>query len=128
MGPAAPRERIVLVDANGLFTAARLKLDLVKQLKEAAPGWTAVVPASVVRELEVVGRRKFAAAARAMAERLPLLENEGRGDEAIVAAARAGPARAVLTNDRALREQLREAGVPVLYVRGKARIELDGAL
>ena len=128
MGPVAPRERIVLVDANALFTAARLHLDLLKELKEAAPGWTAVVPGSVVRELEVVGRRKFAREARAMAERLPLLENEGRGDRAILAAARAGPARAVLTNDRALRAQLRKAGVPVLYVRGKARLALDGAL
>jgi rRNA-processing protein FCF1 len=124
----APRERVVLVDANALFSAARLHIDIVKALKGAAPGWTAVVPASVVAELEVVGRRKFAAEARAMAQRLPLLENAGRGDDAIAAAAAAGPRRAVLTNDRALRARLRSAGVPVLFVRGSARIELDGAL
>ena len=118
----------MLVDANALFTAARLRLDILKQLKEAAPGWTPVVPESVVHELEVVGRRKFAAEARALAERLPLLPNEGRGDAAILAAARAGPKRAVLTNDRGLREALRAAGVPVLYVKGSARIDIDGAL
>lgn len=128
MAAAAPRERIVLLDANGLFTAARLRLDIVKELKEAAPGWTAVVPESVVRELEVVGRRKFAGEARALAERLPMLANQGRGDNAIVAAATAGPKRAVLTNDRSLRVRLRKGGVPVLYVRAKARIALDGAL
>ena len=128
MSGAAPRERIVLVDANGLFTAVRLRLDIVKELKEAAPGWTAVVPESVVRELEVVGRRKFAREARALAERLPMLANDGRGDEAIITAASAGPRRAVLTNDQALRGALRAKGVPVLFVRGSARIALDGAL
>jgi rRNA-processing protein FCF1 len=128
VGGAAPRERIVLVDANGLFTAARLRLDIMKKLQKAAPGWTAVVPESVVRELEVVGHRKFAGEARALAERLPLLANEGRGDAAILAAAVAGPKRAVLTNDRALRVALRAKGVPVLFVRGSATIEVDGAL
>lgn len=128
MAQAPPRERIVLVDANALFTAARLNMDLVKELKEAAPGWAPVIPSSVVRELEVVGRRNFAREARAMAERIPLFENEGKGDGAIVEAARAGPRRAVLTNDRRLRERLRAAGVPVLYVRGRDRIEVDGLL
>jgi rRNA-processing protein FCF1 len=128
VGGAAPRERIVLVDANGLFTAARLRLDITKRLQEAAPGWTAVVPESVVRELEVVGRRKFAREARALAERLPLLANDGRGDAAIMAAALSGPKRAVLTNDGELRTALREKGIPVLFVRGSATIEVDGAL
>lgn len=125
---AAVRERIVLVDANALFTAARLKMDIVKGLKEAAPGWTPVVPASVVRELEVVGKRKFAREARAMAERIQLMENEGKGDAAIVAAATAGPRRAVLTNDRELRRGLRSAGVPVIFVKGKAQLAVDGQL
>ena len=128
MGGTAPRERIVLVDANGLFTAARLRLDIAKALSEAAPGWTAVVPESVVRELEVVGGRKFAREARALAERLPMVANDGRGDAAILAAATAGPKRAVLTNDRKLRVALRKASVPVLYVRGRATIDIDGAL
>jgi rRNA-processing protein FCF1 len=100
----------------------------VAALKTAAPGWTAVVPSSVVRELEVVGRRQHAVAARAMAQRLPLLENEGRGDSAIVKAAEGAAGRAVLTNDRDLRKRLRAAGVPVLYVKGRATIEVDGAL
>ena len=34
----------------------------------------------------------------------------------------------VATNDQELRRKLREEGIPVIFLRGKSRLELDGAL
>lgn len=127
-GAGAPFERLVLLDANALMTASRLKLDLERALSKAAPGWTAVVPSSVAAELEGLKGRRDAAGARALSKRFGRLEAPGRGDGAIVAAAKAGPRRAVLTNDRALRRALRAEGIPVFYVRERAQIAVDGAL
>ncbi len=127
-GAGAPSERLVLLDANALMTASRLKMDLERELAKAAPGWTAVLPSSVAVELQGLKGRRDAAGARALSARFAVIDAPGRGDRAILAAARAGPRRAVLTNDRALRKALRAQGTPVLYVRQRAGIALDGAL
>lgn len=118
----------MLLDANALMTAARLRLDLARALASLAPGWTAVLPTCVARELESLGRRRHAGEARALAGRFPVLEAQGGGDDALLAAACARPQRAVLTNDRELRKRLRKRGVPVVYVRGSAGLALDGTL
>lgn len=110
------------------MSAARLRLDLAAQLSEAAPGWEPVVPTSVLRELEGLGATRHAREARAIAERFRLLDVPGSGDRAVLDAAAARAGRAVVTNDRALRRRLRERGVPVIYLRGKHKLEVDGAL
>jgi rRNA-processing protein FCF1 len=119
----APASRLVLLDTNALLSAVRLKIDLKAEVARVAPGWTPVVPACVVRELESLGARQHAAGARTLALRFPVIEAEGKGDRALIAAARAGRMRAVATNDRKLRAQLSRLGVPVLFIRGRRRLE-----
>lgn len=34
----------------------------------------------------------------------------------------------VATNDRELRKKLRDKGIPVIFLRGKGRLELEGAM
>jgi rRNA-processing protein FCF1 len=118
----------VLLDANALMSAARLRVDLAKMLAEVAPGLEPVVPSSVLAELEGLGARRHAREARALAARFRALAVEGRGDPAILRAATAGKGRAVLTNDRALRARLRSRSVPVVFLRGKQKLEVDGVL
>ncbi len=128
MKAAAPGRRLVLLDANALMTAARLRLDLARQLAIVAPGWTAVLPSCVARELEGLGGRRHAKEARALGGRFPALAAGGAGDESLIEAAGAQPLRAVLTNDRELRRRLRRRGIPVIYVRGAAALAVDGTL
>ncbi|HEX9710539.1 MAG TPA: twitching motility protein PilT [Candidatus Thermoplasmatota archaeon] len=118
----------MLLDANALMSAARLKVDLAAQLAAVAPGWEAVVPSSVLKELEGLGGTRHARGARALAARFRAVEAAGQGDGAIVAAATGRAGRAVLTNDRALRRRLRDRGVPVVYLRGKQKLDVDGVL
>jgi rRNA-processing protein FCF1 len=126
--PRAPKERLVLLDANALVSAVRLKIDLAQAVARVAPGWTPVVPTCVARELEGLGERQHAAGARALAGRFASLPALGRGDAALRAAAKAGPLRAVATNDRKLRAQLRREGVTILFIRGRHTLAVDGAL
>ena len=119
---------LVLLDANALMSAVRLKFDLAAEIAESAPGWKPAVPGSVLRELERLGDTRGAREARALAKRFPAVANEGRGDDAIVEAALAAPRRAVMTNDQALRRRLRGSGVTVLFIRGKQKVEIDGGL
>jgi rRNA-processing protein FCF1 len=119
---------LVLLDANALLSAVRLRIDLKSEVQRVAPGWTAVVPTCVLRELENLGARQHAAGARALASRFPLIEADGRGDRALIAAARSGRLRAVATNDRKLRAELKGVGVPVLFIRGRRRLEGAAAL
>jgi hypothetical protein len=110
------------------MSAARLKVDLVAELGRLAPGWEAVVPTSVLRELEGLGATRHAREARALSARLRAVDVEGERDDALLRAATARPGRAVLTNDRKLRARLRGRGVPVVYLRGKHKLDVDGVL
>jgi rRNA-processing protein FCF1 len=51
----------------------------------------------------------------------------GSPDDAIVEAARKWDCP-VFTNDRKLRRRLRNINVPVIYVRQKSRLEIDGRI
>lgn len=128
VAPLAEAAREVLLDANALMSAARLKVDLAARLAEVAPGWEPVVPSSVSRELAGLGGTKHAREARAIAARFRAVEVEGSGDRALQEAAVGRKGRAVLTNDRALRRRLRARGVPVVYLRGRQKLDVDGAL
>jgi hypothetical protein len=48
-------------------------------------------------------------------------------DDAIVRAAKDWKA-VVFTNDRQLRKRLKDISVPVIYVRQKSRLEIDGMI
>jgi rRNA-processing protein FCF1 len=65
------------------------------------------------------------------AEKCVLLEKEpqceGPTDDLILQAARTYK-YPVFTNDRQLRNRLRDINVPVIYVRQKSRLEIDGRL
>ena len=83
------------------------------------------MPAAVVAELErlVARRTPHAAAAAAFARSLRPVGSDGRGDAAVVAAARRLRA-SVVTADRELAERLRRVGIAVLAPRDRVRLEL----
>lgn len=116
----------VILDANALLIPFQFRVDLERELDRLLGAHEAIVPSSVVRELEGLapGNRK-ARAALELAHHYRILPVEGRGDAAIREAAEA-TGGAVLTNDRALRRTLRAAGHPVLFLRGKSTLAAEG--
>ncbi len=84
-----------------------------------------MVPRAVLSELEALEAREvpYARAARLFAGRFLPVASEGRGDSAVLAAARDQGAW-VLTADRALAERLRRHGVDTVVPRDRTHLHL----
>ena len=87
------------------------------------------MPTSVLEELRRLVARgvRGAIVALALAERLPSIRTDSRGDAAVIDAALARRA-AVVTADRALAARLRKAGVDVFVPRDRHHLELRPGL
>ena len=128
----------IILDANALFVPLQFNIDIFEDLKKLLNrNIEPIVLLSTHVELERIAdqglpaARKKAAYALKLAERCRLLkvarEEEVPVDDLIVQVA--GKYKyPVFTNDRQLRNRLRDINVPVIYVRQKSRLEIDGRL
>jgi len=135
--PKAKKEKLkVILDSNALFVPLKFKIDIFEELKNLLERNVEFVLLSPVkRELETLAARgspktrKEAAYALRLTEKCKLMdlgENyAGSPDDAIVKVAGEWKIP-VFTNDRALRKRLRDINVPVIYVRQKSRLEIEG--
>ncbi len=128
----------IILDSNALFVPLQFKIDIFEELKTLLKtNFESVLPLQVKRELERLGRgdsskmRKKASYALKLAEKCKLVQiNEEitiSPDDAIVKLASEWNCP-VFTNDRELRKRLRNINVPVIYVRQKSRLEIDGRI
>ncbi|HLY76792.1 MAG TPA: twitching motility protein PilT [Thermoplasmata archaeon] len=123
MAPSSGRP-VVLVDANALLLPFTSHFRLEEEIYAQVDGARILIPASVLGELERVAHRGNvqARAAREFARRFDIVPTEALGDDALVELGRRLTAW-VLTGDRALRTRLLEAGVRVLFPRGKSHLD-----
>jgi len=126
----------VILDSNALFTPLQFKIDIFEELKTLLNRRFEPVLLSPVRqELERLSKesspqmRKNAAFALKLVEKCKVVVIDETGtdnvDDAITKVASRGRC-AVFTNDRQLRKKLRDINVPVIYVRQKSRLTIDG--
>jgi rRNA-processing protein FCF1 len=128
----------IILDSNALFVPLQFKIDIFEELRmllgvKSEP----VLLSPIKKELETIAgkgspkMRKWASYALKLAEKCAVWEVEekiaGSPDDAIVWAAERW-ACPVFTNDRKLRKRLRNINVPVIYVRQKVRLEIDGRI
>jgi len=136
---SAKKERLrVILDSNALFVPLQFKIDVFSELERVLNrSFELILLSPVKRELETLAEkgspmmRKNARYALRLAEKCKFVEVEGAAstyaDDVIVKIA--GEWRApVFTNDRQLRKRLRDISVPVIYVRQKSRLEIDGMI
>jgi len=128
----------VILDSNALFVPLQFKIDIFQELQALLNmKFEPVLLSPVLKELETIAERgspkmcKWASYALKMAEKCTFLEvkkeNVVSPDDAIVEMARKWSCP-VFTNDRELRRRLRNISVPVIYVRQKSRLEIDGRI
>jgi len=126
----------IILDSNVLFTPLQFKIDILEELKTLLNRKFEPVLLSPVRqELERLAKegssqmRKNAAFALKLAEKYKVVNTNETGtntvDDIIVKVASKGGC-AVFTNDRQLKKKLRDINVPVIYVRQKSRLGIDG--
>jgi hypothetical protein len=135
--PAKKTLKIIL-DSNALFVPLQLKIDIFEELKALLDtNFEPILLSPIKHELEKLAAeaspqtRRNAAYALKLAEKCKLVETNEKEqvspDEVILKVAHDWNCP-VFTNDRQLRKKLRDINVPVIYVRQKSRLEIDGRL
>jgi rRNA-processing protein FCF1 len=127
----------VIMDSNALFAPLQFRIDVVGELERLLNRrFEMVLISPVRRELETLAVegspkiKRMAAFALKFAEKCRYIEVESSAravDDVIVEVA-ARWKMPVFTNDSQLRKRLRDISVPVIYVRQKSRLEIEGMI
>lgn len=125
----------IILDSNALFVPMQFKIDIFEELGRLLGGrFEPVLLSSIRDEIGEIAEtrspkiRRNALYAMELIKKCRLVKiDEGTlsPDDAIVKTARERN-WPVFTNDRRLRKRLRDINVPVVYVRQKSRLEIDG--
>ena len=128
----------VILDSNALFVPLQFKIDIFEELKRLLNrNVDFVLLSPVKRELEMLAAkdspkiRREAVYALRLAEKCKYVAVDDSEklptDDVIVKVAKSWNSP-VFTNDRQLKRRLRDISVPVIYVRQKSRLEIDGLI
>jgi rRNA-processing protein FCF1 len=126
----------VILDSNFLFIPAKFQIDIFEELpKLLNQRVEPVLLSSIYQELQTMtekgapSRRKQASLALKLAEKCRRIYVERSGkepnDDVILRIATIWKSL-VATNDLELRKKLRARNIPVIYLRSKNRLELEG--
>jgi rRNA-processing protein FCF1 len=128
----------VVLDANFFFLSSQFNVDVFEELENLLNRrFEPILLSSTQKELQGLAessspkQRKQAQLALRLAEKCRVVDVE-KGlketyDDVIVRVA-AEWKSPVATNDRELRKRLRKVGVPVIFLRQKRRLEMEGAV
>jgi len=128
----------VLVDSNALFIPLQFKIDIFIELQRLLNrNFELILISPVKRELEILSQRsspktrKNATFALSLSAKCRFVnvseESKEQTDDAILRIAQAWKVP-VFTNDKLLKKKLRDISMPVIYVREKSRLEIDGSI
>ncbi|UCD92180.1 MAG: twitching motility protein PilT [Methanobacteriota archaeon] len=116
----------VILDANALLMPFQFGVNLDLELERLVGECDVLVPSSVLGELrKLVGTDKHAKAALDLAQKYEVREVEDSGDASILSLA-GKEAGIVVTNDRELIQKLRESGIPVISLRSRTHLVIEG--
>jgi len=129
---------MVILDSNALFVPLQFKIDIFDELEKMFGRRLELILLSPVkRELEALAEkgspkmRKKVMIALEIAKKCKYIEvispDAMHADDIIVKIAEERKCP-VFTNDRQLKKRLRDISVPVIYVRQKSRLEIDGMI
>lgn len=123
---------VVLLDTNAIFMIFEFSIDIDSELTRLLGAHAAKIPEAVVHEIKNMGKKgtgkqkNLAKPALQFISRYPQLSHGQYAtvDDAILHVASVLDA-VVVTNDKALRERLKEKGVSRIFLRGKQRLVLE---
>jgi len=129
---------LILADTSFLLAPYDFKLNIIEELERVIDGnFTLLVPSFCVDEINRLIRKGFIMRQKGRlalelikkhATVLKACTKEGESvDDAIIRIAKEIGA-IVATGDREIRKKLRKEGIPVIFVRARKKLELDGEL
>jgi len=128
----------IIFDANFLFVPLQFKIDIFEGITNLLNRrFEPILLSTTQHELQKMAERgprnlrKQAAMALKLGEKCRLVDVEKSqretNDDVILRIATKWKCP-VATNDQELRRKLRDRAIPVIYLRGKSRLELEGVL
>ena len=128
----------VILDSNAFFVPLQFKIDIFEELKTLLNvNFELIILSPIQKKLENLSRknsfktRKWATFALELTKKCKLLDvdrAEGESSDDIIVKIAREWGSPVFTNDRQLKKRLRDINVPVIYVRHKKRLEIEGRL
>ena len=128
----------VILDSNFLLIPSQFKIDIFESMMNLLnQRYEPTILSSTLHELRTIGEkappklRKQAQIALKLAQKCRTVKVEKSKDETnddVIIRIAAEWRSPVATNDRELRKKLRSQNIPVIFLRGKSRLELEGAL
>jgi hypothetical protein len=128
----------IILDSNALFVPLQFKIDIFVELRNLLKrNFELILLSPIRRELERLAQegqpmmKKNASYALKLAEKcraVRLREEFGSSADDIIIRVSHEWSCPVFTNDKQLRKRLRDINVPVIYVRQKSRLEIDGRI
>jgi uncharacterized protein len=128
----------IILDSNAFFVPLDFKIDIFSEVERLLNRNVNFILLSPVKhELELLAAKKSPKIRREASYALKIAEQcqyvtvdndeKQKTDDIIVKVAKAWNSP-VLTNDSQLRGRLRDISVPVIYLRQKSRLEIDGLI
>jgi hypothetical protein len=128
----------IIMDSNALFVPLQFKIDITEELKRLlGSNFELILISPIRRELEQIAEKgspktkRRGSFALKLADKCTLVEvheeKPASPDDLLVKIGREWGCP-IFTNDRQLRKRLRNINVPVIYVRQRSRLEIDGRL
>jgi rRNA-processing protein FCF1 len=127
----------VIMDSNALFAPLQFKIDVFEELERLLNRRFELILLSTVRHelktLEAEGSpktRRMATFALKFAEKCKYVDvaSSGRTVDDVIVEVAGRWKTPVFTNDSQLRKRLRDISVPVIYVRQKSHLEIEGMI
>jgi rRNA-processing protein FCF1 len=128
----------VILDSNALFVPLEFRIDIDEKLRELLKTpFELILLSPIVKEIRKIAHngspseRKKAAFALNLAKKYKVVkvenESETSTDDLILKTANEWKSP-VFTNDKLLRKRLRDINVPVIYVRQKSLLTMEGRM
>jgi rRNA-processing protein FCF1 len=127
----------IILDSNVFFIPLEFKMDIFEELRHLLNrNIECILLSPVKHELEVLAAgdepklRRQASFALQIAGKCKFvpLEDKGETTDDMVLRIAESWCTPVFTNDNALRRRLRDISVPVIYLRQKTRLDIDGLI
>ena len=126
--------RVVVLDTNALMLPYQCGINLEKELNRLLGICRIIVPRTVVEEMEHLAQKEGSVGRAAklglnivQKRGFRLVETENPGDDGVLETALRMDA-AVLTNDKELKKRAKELNLPVIYLRGEDKLEMEEVL
>ena len=125
-----PQEETVILDSSAIMMLFEYSINLEDELTRLLGKVKILIPKPIVDELIFLsengkGRKKrLAKPALELIKNYKIIESEGTGDDSVLFLAKRLHA-VVVTNDKELRNRIKEESLKTIFLRGKKRLVLD---